>query len=424
MVSQANPMARCLDRTPAANSTSRRHSHRITPVTAVAILLAIVTPQAWSKQGGRPPQWNALIGMFDPTLAEDHIVGASVALVERGRIVARHDYGFADREGHTPVDGQTIFHWASITKTLNAISVMQLRDQGLLKLDDRIASFVPELRRVHDPYGSIDDITIRMLMTHSAGFQAKTWPYKQDLDWEPFEPTSWEQLVAMMPYQEVQFRPGSQFSYSNPAWLYLARTLELLTGDAWENYVQKNIFAPLGMSQSYFGATPKYLRSHRSHGYILRTGKDGKPETIDEGGDFDPGITIPNGGWNSPLTDAAAYIAFLTNAVNDQNEKRRYDAVLRRSTLEEMLTPQLRVSADADAPQMGLGFFLISRGPHRIVGHTGSQAGFMSFLYFDQDTGRGIIAAFNTTVLVEGDFDRHSFSKLREQALKVLTDAP
>jgi len=387
------------------------------------MLLAFFAAQAWSKQPALPAQWSALVGMFDPTLTDDHIVGGSVALVERGRVVARHDYGLADRDSHAPVDGQTIFHWASITKTLNAISVMQLRDQGLLKLDDRIVGFVPEVRRVHDAYGSIDDITIRMLMTHSSGFQSTTWPYKHDLDWEPFEPTGWEQLVAMMPYQEVQFRPGSQFSYSNPAWLYLARALEFLTHDAWENYVQKNIFAPLGMSQSYFGTTPNYLRSHRSHGYILITGKDGKPETIDRA-DFDPGVTIPNGGWNSTLTDAAAYIAFLTNAAADQAQRRRYDAVLKRSTLEEMWVPQLRLSADKDAPQMGLGFFLMPRGSHRIVGHTGSQGGFMSFLYFDPDTGRGIIAAFNTTVLIEGDFDRHSFSKLREQALRVLTDAP
>lgn len=389
---------------------------------AISLLIVDAPAEARPKQASLPVQWNALVGMTDPLLAEDHIVGASIALVERGRIVARHDYGFADRAAKKPIDGQTIFHWASITKTLNAISVMQVRDQGLLKLDDPIIQYVPELTRLHDPYGSMKDITLRMLMTHSAGFQATTWPYKQDLDWEPFEPTSWDQLVAMMPYQELLFRPGSQFNYSNPGWLYLARALELLTGDSWENYIQKNIFAPLGMSQSYFGATPNYLREHRSRRYILKTGKDGNPETIDSDGDFNPGITIPNGGWNSPLADAATYIAFLSNAAGDAETRRRYDTVLARSTLESMWVPQLPVAAGSNTSQIGLGFFLISRGSHRIVGHTGSQAGFNSFLYFDRDTGRGVIAAFNTIVLVEGDFDRHSFGKLREQSLKVLAD--
>ncbi len=127
------------------------------------------------------------------------------------------------------------------------------------------------------------------------------------------------------------------------------------------------------------------------------------------------------------MADAAAYVAFLTNATAGNSEvQHRYDAVLKRSTLEEMWTPQVKISADAThSADMGLGYFLISQGLQRIVGHTGSQGGYTAFLYFDRDTGRGIVGAFNTIVL--GDdvpFDRHSFSKLREQALKVLADAP
>jgi CubicO group peptidase (beta-lactamase class C family) len=400
---------------------------RCLPALALGALLCVsgAVAAAHASRSNVPPQWSALVDMFDKTLADDHIVGASVGLIESGRIVARHDFGFADSAGSRRVDGETIFHWASITKTLNAISIMQLRDRGLLQLDDPITRWVPELRKVHDPYGSMDDITIRMLMTHSSGLQAMTWPYKQGLNWEPFEPTTWEQLVAMMPYQEVGFPPGTRFSYSNPGWLYLARTLELVTGDPWENYIQKNIFAPLGMSHSYFGSTPGYLQPHRSHRYIINSGKDGNPDTADMGADFDPGITIPNGGWNGPLSDAAAYVAFLTNATGGRADMQgRFDSVLKRTTLEEMWVPQVKVSSDSSKPaDMGLGYFLIPRGTHKIIGHTGSQGGFTSFLYFDHGTGRGIVAAFNTTIMAENAaFDRHSFGTLRDQALKVLTD--
>ena len=72
--------------------------------------------------------------------------------------------GYADRDKRTAVDSQTIFHWGSITKSLTAIGIMQLRDRGKLSLDDRIIRWVPELRTMHDPFGMMDSITIRMLL--------------------------------------------------------------------------------------------------------------------------------------------------------------------------------------------------------------------------------------------------------------------
>src|SRR5438445_13332028 len=108
---------------------------------------------------------------------------------------------------------------------------MQLRQRGGLSLDDRVTAHRPELAQVHDTFGAIGDITIRMLLSHSAGFQDPTWPYKAGKPWEPFEPARWEQLAAMMPYQEILFRPGTRYGYSNPAFIYLARTIEQLSGD-------------------------------------------------------------------------------------------------------------------------------------------------------------------------------------------------
>jgi CubicO group peptidase (beta-lactamase class C family) len=149
---------------------------------------------------------------FDAACQGDGIVGAGYVLVRDGRIVGHHEFGFADREQGMPVTPQTIFHYGSITKTLTAISIMELRNQGRLSLDDHITQYIPELRLVHDAYGSMDNVTLRMLMSHSAGFQNPTWPYKQGKPWEPFEPTTWNQLIAMMPYQELLFEPGSRYS--------------------------------------------------------------------------------------------------------------------------------------------------------------------------------------------------------------------
>ena len=214
---------------------------------------------------------------------------------------------------------------------------MQLRDRGLLTLDDKVTRWVPELREIHDPYGMIDSITIRMLLSHSAGFQNPTWPWGNGEPWEPFEPTTWNQLVAMMPYEQLLFKPGSKYSYSNPGFIYLARIIEKMTGDPWQSYVQKNLLSPLGLDRSYFGSTPYYLAADRSHNYYVRHDSTTKRDSmIDNGADFDPGITIPNGGWNSPLDDLATYLAFLTNSPGGRLPKERYDVILKRSTLEEM----------------------------------------------------------------------------------------
>ncbi len=380
---------------------------------AATLLLALAATTAHADSKPLPPKWDQFVVMFDATLAKDGIVGGSVALVEDGRIVARHHYGYADRERNRKVDANTIFHWASITKTLNGIAMLQLRDRGLLSLQDPVTRLVPELRLMHNEFGSMDAITIRMLLNHSAGFQAPTWPYKEGAQWEPFEPTRWEQLVAMMPYQKVEFAPGTRFSYSNPAWIYAARILETLTGDPWQYYIQKNIFMPLGMLRSYVSYTPEYLRAHRSHRYIVETGAGGKKKTVDYGGEFNPGITIPNGGWNSPIEDVAAYIAFLAYATGGDREKQeRFDAVLRRSSLEEMWQPQLPL--DAGHGHIGYAFFLLDDIAPRVIGHTGGQGGFSSYFYINPQTGRGIVAAFNTA----GGGD--AFSVLQKAGVEVL----
>ena len=361
-------------------------------------MLLLATTHSWADSPKPPPpQWTGLVDVFDGLVETAGVVGASIALVQDGRIVARHDYGFADKAAGKRVDGNTLFHWASISKTLNAISVMQLRDRGQLTLEDPMTGYIPELRQIHNPFGSMDAITLRMLLEHSAGFQMATWPYKAGESWEPFEPTRWEQLVAMMPYQKIAFPPGSQVSYSNPTWIYLARILEAKTGDPWDSYIQKNIFAPLGMSRSYFRLTPYHLREHRSHHYVVRLGADGKPVTVDNGAEFDPGITVPNGGWNSPLADVAAYIGFLTDSTGgDEQLEQRFDTVLRRPTVEEMWQPPRSVTAPLEDAYIGLAFFVRGRGEHRIIGHTGGQGGFNSMMYFNPITRRGVVAAFNT----------------------------
>lgn len=365
-----------------------------------AVLSLLIAPAAAAQSRATapaPPGWAAATRAFDSLLLVDSVAGGSLVYVRQGRIVARYSAGYQDRAARTPIGEHTIFHWGSITKTLTAAAILQLRDRGLLSLDDPITKWVPELRQVHDPYGPVDAITLRMLLSHSAGFQNPTWPYRKYESWEPFEPTRWEQLVAMMPYQEVHFPPGSRYSYSNPGYIYLARVIEAITGDPWQSYIYKNLWSPLGLRESYFNATPWHLTEYRSNNYTLVADSGGGEHLVDNGRDFDPGITIPNGGWNAPMDDLAVWVTFLTGWTGgDTARVRRFDTVLRRETLAEMWRPVVPL-APGSPEAMGLGFFSIDVNGTRLIGHTGEQAGFRSWFYLNPATQTAVIACVNTT---------------------------
>lgn len=337
---------------------------------------------------GPPAGWDAVVRGYREALNAGGIVGSGLLVVRDGRIIARDNEGMQDRDTHQPVTDDTIFHWASITKTFTGIAIMQLRDRGLLSLDDPVVKYVPELRLAHDPFGDISAIKIRHLMSHSAGFRASTWPWGGDKPWQPFEPTKWEQLVAMMPYTDVQFTPGSKYSYSNPGVIFLGRIIELLSGDDYEVYVTKNILMPLGMHSTFFDRAPYYLLPHRSHSYF----RDG--ETLKEGRyDFDTGITVSNGGLNAPLTDMAKYLAFLTASPAN-------DVVLKRSSLEEMWTAQIRATegegVNGANSSAALSFFVEKYGDVELVGHSGDQNGFISHLYVHRPSRTAWVISMNT----------------------------
>ncbi|MGV3707807.1 MAG: serine hydrolase domain-containing protein [Gemmatimonas sp.] len=336
---------------------------------------------------------------FRRYVGADSVVGGKLLVMRDGRAILQDHYGMGDRALRQPVTDATIYHWGSITKTLTAIAIMQLRDRGKLSLDDRITKYIPELRLIHNAYGSMDDITLRMLMSHSAGTRDGTWPYGDGKPWEPFEPTKWEQLVAMMPYQETLFKPGSRYGYSNPGFVYLARVIEQISGDPWIHYVQKNIWTPLGLTESYVNGTPYHLEANRSNNYYVKRDSATKaPEVVANTRDFDPGITIPNGGWNAPMRDLMQYVAFLTNATSgDAKRQRVYDVILSRKSLEEMWTAVVPLQAAKPSDgSMGLSFFVYQQGGERIIGHTGSQAGFRAYLYFNPRTRRAVISVYNT----------------------------
>lgn len=333
--------------------------------------------------------WAEVERTFRTECQQAGVVGAGLMFVQGRHVAAFAGHGHADRAAGRLVDPDTNFHWASCTKTLTGLAVLQLRDRGRLRLEQPVVDFVPELRAVRNPFGPMTSVTVRHLLSHSGGFRAATWPWGGDKDWHPHEPTQWSQLVAMLPYTEVEFAPGSKFAYSNPGIVFLGRTIEVLSGDDYETYMEKNVLRPLGMARSYFDVTPYHLQRFRAHSYAGRG-----DEAKDEGPDFDTGITVSNGGLNAPLADMAKYLAFLLGACEPGSDAA---GVLARASLEAMWEPVLPAGKDG-TEQMGLCFFLQERGGSRFATHTGGQRNFVSFFYVHPASGTGALGAFNTGV--------------------------
>jgi CubicO group peptidase (beta-lactamase class C family) len=197
----------------------------------------------------------------------------------------------------------------------------------------------------------------------------------------------------MLPYTELNFRPGSKYSYSNPGVVFLGRIIESLAGEDYEVYITKNLLMPLGMRASFFDRAPYFLRGHRSHSYT-RTDAGITEMPFD----FDTGITVSNGGLNAPVADMGRYIAFLLAPTSRATD----DAVLKRSSLEEMWQPQIHATdgegATGAEAQSGLSFFLERHAGVDLIAHSGNQNGFMSHLYLHRPSRTGFVVAFNTEV--------------------------
>ena len=346
---------------------------------------------------------NALHTRFETELTRHGVVGGGIALVDGRGPAGEFFFGEANRETHQRVDAETAYNWASITKTFTAIAILQLRDRGKLSLDDPAVRYVPELRQVHDAYGPIEAVTIRHLLTHSAGFRNPTWPWDCDqpghCDWQPFEPTKWSQVEAMLPYTHVDSAPGSRWSYSNLGYVFLGQIIERLTGDDFEVYIDKNILKPLEMHASYFDRAPYFLEQRVSASYV-RNGSTLTKQPFD----FDTGITAANSGLKAPIADMVKYLRFL---IGDPANP-RYELVLKRSTLEQMWTAVLPVGEPdqqataytagpgGERPGMGLGFFVVESEGRRYIYHDGDQGGFSSELLIDPSGHSASILAVNT----------------------------
>jgi CubicO group peptidase (beta-lactamase class C family) len=230
-----------------------------------------------------------------PTLMEvADIPGLSMAVIQNGEIYWSGAFGVRSRETNEPVDENTIFEAASLTKTITAAAALKLVERDVLELDTPLHEYLPYPRLAGDE--RYKKITVRHVLTHTTGLP--NWGNK------------------------LLREPGERYGYSGEGFLYLGRTIGKLTGMTLEEFAQQEIFEPLGMSRTSYVWNELYAATgasgHDRHGFTnpLRQRTD------------------PNGG-ASLITTANDYATFLCAILNDQ--------VLKPETIEMMLTPHVKV---------------------------------------------------------------------------------
>ena len=184
--------------------------------------------------------------------------GAAVLILKGDDVIYEGCYGIADIETKTPIDGDSFFNIASVSKQFTATAVMQLAERGLLSLDDCVAEYHPEYKAEF-----WKTITLRHLLSHSSGVPDGRGYLTREAKIHGDEALAMEFLPEL---DHLNFEPGSNYEYINPTFVLLGDIVEKVSGMAFTDYVRKNIFVPAGMEKTlYF--TPDAEIPNMTHGY-------------------------------------------------------------------------------------------------------------------------------------------------------------
>jgi CubicO group peptidase (beta-lactamase class C family) len=244
--------------------------------------------------------------------------GYVIVIAHNGKLAYTSVIGFRDIEAQDPLALDTKFRIASMTKSVTAVAILTLLEQGKLKLSDPVRAFVPEIgsMKVRNPDGTLvapdRDITILDLLTHTSGigyrFDDKSEIGKAYLDAAPYEKAnSLRGAVAIIASQDLYFSPGKQILYSYSTDV-LGRVVEVAYGEPFPAYLDRAIFKPLGMQDTSF-LLPESDRDRTAIVYTLPPGESLKPVAGDIFGDPFDSETWPSGGAGL-ISTAPDYIRF------------------------------------------------------------------------------------------------------------------
>lgn len=315
-----------------------------------------------------------LDGFLPYALQSGDIAGAVVAVVKDGKVVTERGFGYADVKKRIPVDPRrTLFRPGSVSKLVTWTAVMQLVDQGRIDLDADINRYLDF--RIPPLDGK--PVTMRELMQHSAGFEEQS---KNIIVRTPATSPGYAALLKRWVPKRI-FAPGTTPAYSNYGASLAGYVVERVSGEPFDDYVERHIFAPLGMAHSTFRQPlPERLRPLMSKGYSRASAPPGGYEIVGP---------APAGSMASTGDDMARFmIAQLQGGAFGNNR------ILSAAAARQMHDSPLTIFPGLN--RMELGFFETNVNGQKVIGHLGDTDDFHTSLHLFMEEGVGLYASFNS----------------------------
>ena len=362
------------------------------------VATAITNPPAAFSEADRRARLATAFPEIDKVVAEfmtrAHVPGAAWGIVIDGELAHIGVAGYRDLATRSPVTRDTVFRIASMSKSFAAMSILALRDQGKLSLDDLAETHVPELKNLRYPTSDSPRIRVRDLLSHAAGFP-------EDNPWGDQQLDATEDAFSRMMRQGIPFSnpPGVAYEYSNYGFAILGRIVTNVSGKPYRQFLNETILQPLGMTSTTL--EPREVRSDRmALGYRWED-EQWKLEPALADGAF--GVM---GGMLTSISDLTKYVGALLAAFPPRDGAE--GGPIKRSSLREMQQiwrsrPATVTSTAAGTPNLnsggygfGLGITQSCEFDH-IVAHSGGLPGYGSMMRWLPSYGVGVIAFGNVT---------------------------
>ena len=322
---------------------------------------------------------NLLEAWIKAKMAYEGLPGLGIGIVDGEELIYAKGFGFANVEKKQPTTPDTLYRIASHSKLFTAIAIMQLRDQGKLRLDDPVKKHLPEFK-IGITHPEARPITVRHLLTHSSGIPREAAaPY-----WHEFNFPTKDEVLTRLKKQKTILPSGDQFKYSNLAYGLLGMIVEQKSGQTFADYVEKKIMKPLGMNDSSV-VFRDASKAKLAVGYGRRM-PDGSRQALPF---VDARALAAATGVTSSVNDMAKFVSWQLRLRENGGHE-----VLSAATLREMQRPH--IVGDDWKHGRGLGFGITHTKERDVVGHGGGYPGYFTATNVSVREGVGVIVYANS----------------------------
>ncbi|MFZ9388050.1 MAG: serine hydrolase domain-containing protein [Chitinophagaceae bacterium] len=346
-----------------------------------AICLFLICP----KRGWTQPD-RAEAGI-EEIMKQTPVMGLSVAVVKKNRIIYSRSFGWKDREKKIPLTDDCLFRIASISKSFSAVSILQLAEAKKLSLDDDISKLIGFA--VRNPGYPDKVITLRMVMSHRSSINDSQGYFKLDAI-DPSKNPGWAKCYNA-------YEPGTRFQYCNLNYNMVGTIIEKISGERFDEYVRHHVLDPLGLYGGYCVDSLDASRFAVIYEYNRDSAKFfAQPEAYAPRSEiianyvrgYTTPIFSPTGGMKITAPDLARYMIMHMN-----EGKYRGRRIISKNSARDMQTPY----ADTSGERYGLALMVNEKLiPGKILtGHTGSAYGLFSAMFFDPKEKFGIVVVSN-----------------------------